>query len=322
MLYGLNTATYKIVLGKSLIDFTRKGASEVSWWELSKSFLDNYIERLSKENAMPQQTSPTRLTVMERIVSGLKYNKLTYEEAVDRVGREAFKDVIPRFHSIGSNRELAQDMFYEYKAGRELILKDSLFDVGEADITSIYEELDARWGLLEGAFLINRTQANLDNDLRDTYLKRGSERTNITKNIPFLRGYQADTSFYCGEELTKEDIHVDHVLPRQVVKHDEIWNLVLTHSYCNESKGDKLIGKYYIEKLIARNENIMGSNHPWKQKVESMLGRTAQVRRVGLEYHYDLVNSILGAYYWGGVENYTPEKDSFYRKLITRLNNG
>ena len=78
------------------------------------------------------------------------------------------------------------------------------------------------------------------------------------------------------------DVHVDHLLPRQVVLHDEIWNLVLAHGFCNENKTDRLVGEHFIEKLIQRNENIMGSNHPWKKKIEQAFGEykaAAQARR-------------------------------------------
>ena len=75
-----------------------------------------------------------------------------------------------------------------------------------------------------------------------------------------------------GDELpnatiSKDDIHVDHVLPRQVLQHDEIWNLVLSHSICNLNKDEFWVSKYYLEKLMFRNENIMGSNHPWKKNL-------------------------------------------------------
>jgi hypothetical protein len=102
-----------------------------------------------------------------------------------------------------------------------------------------------------------------------------------------------------------------------VLKHDELWNLVLTHKECNLSKSDHLVGKHYIEKLIRRNENIMGSNHPWKQKLEFNLGNSHHKRRKTLEFHYDNVKSVLGPYYWGGVEGYNPEHDLFYQQLIT-----
>ena len=84
-------------------------------------------------------------------------------------------------------------------------------------------------------------------------------------------------------------IHVDHVLPRSVMNHDQIWNLVLTHSYCNMSKSDKLVGKHFMEKLIFRNENIMGSNHPWKNKISLELGSNKNLRKSNLLKHYENV---------------------------------
>lgn len=176
---------------------------------------------------------------------------------------------------------------------------------------------------MEGSFLISigSQKWELANDLREIYLASGYERTNLTKNIPFLNGYQGNICFYCGEPVKPTDIHVDHVLPRQVLNHDEIWNLVISHSYCNLRKEDLVVDKYYIRKLIARNENIMGSNHPWKKKIESQLGSTKNQRMKNTLYHYENVKSILGQNYWGGIQDYIPEKDEFYRKLITVINN-
>ena len=68
-------------------------------------------------------------------------------------------------------------------------------------------------------------------------------------------GYQGNVCFYCGEVMT--DVHVDHVLPRQIIQRDDIWDLVLAHDHCNQMKSDLLVGPNYIDKLIKRNENIM-----------------------------------------------------------------
>jgi len=122
--------------------------------------------------------------------------------------------------------------------------------------------------------------------------------------------------------MAANDIHVDHVLPRQVVQHDEIWNLALAHSLCNGLKRDRLVGPHFIRKLIARNENITGSNHPWKARIALALGNTPQARSSTLTKHYERVKLILGADYWGGSPSYTPECDPFYARLITVLNNG
>lgn len=320
VLYGLNNATYKIALAKTLLELAREGNANVDWGVLSDEFFRQYKARLDRA-MMPQQTNPSRLTVMERIVMNVNNGSLSFDGAVDEVGRDAFNDVIPRFHNIYRDKEFAKDRFYEYQLGQGIIIKDSVFEILQDRPNELYEEIDARWGLLEGAFVINRDKFNLENDIRSIYLDNGYKRRDITKNIPFLNGYQSNICFYCSEVMDQDDIHVDHVLPRQVLHHDEIWNLVLSHSICNQQKSDHLVGPAYIEKLIARNENIMGSNHPWKKKIQEQLGATPAARRKALEFHYDNVKQVLGGNYWRGVEYYSADNDPFYRALVTRLNN-
>ena len=78
------------------------------------------------------------------------------------------------------------------------------------------------------------------------------------------------------------------------MQHDEVWNLVLAHGMCNESKSDKLVGEHYVAKLIARNENIMGSNHPWKRRIIEALGNANDhtKRASKLRYHYENVKKL------------------------------
>ena len=321
ILYGLNASTYKIALGKTLFDLSAGNQGLIMWDALAKTYFDNYFVRLSAAQAMPQQSNPARLTIMERIVKEYRLGKLTYAQAVEEVGLRAFHDVIPRFQTIGTNKEIAKDKFYHVNFGRSLTLTDSLFRVAEGDMANLKNQLNSRWGLLEGAFQIAHDHSGLHNDLRDIYISDGYQRTTLTANIPFLEGYQAGICFYCGEPMTTADVHVDHVFPRQVIHHDEIWNLVLAHQDCNLSKSDRLVGEHFVHKLVLRNENIMGSNHPWKAKIEQALGATPIQRAKSLRKHYDTVKAILGVYYWGGSASYNPESDPFYRKLITCLNN-
>jgi len=320
ILYGLNQATYKIALGKSLIQFVQEMKTSVTWEELSESFFYQYKTRLKNNRGLPQQAIPTRQTEMEKIFNRYEVENISYDEAISEVGKKAFSDVINRFHNLGNYSDL-QGMFYEVDFGRKLILKNNLYTAIEKDIIELDQELDARWSLLEGAFLIKKNNWEISNDLRKIYLITGYSRTSLTNNIPFLQGYQGNTCFYCGEKIIDGDYHVDHVLPRQVLQHDEIWNLVLAHSFCNEDKSDKVVGNHFIAKLYARNENIMGSNHPWKHRISNSLGKTPNDRRINLLKHYDNVKKILGQNYWGGRKEYNPSKDSFYKKLITIINN-
>ena len=323
ILYGLNQASYKMALGKVLIDQTSTGAHEISWKQLSKCFLDAYINRLDQTN-MPQQGTVGKQSIMERIVKQLDLEKITYDQAIDMVGAEGFNDVVPRFQTIGTDKTLVGNAFFDIEFGKRLIIKDALLEVSTNQPTEYLDEIDARWGLLEGAFFINQSTESLilTNDIRETYLREGDvKRANLTNNIPFLKGYQGNACFYCGEEIHGTP-HVDHVMPRQVISHDQIWNLVLAHEECNLQKSDKLIGPHFIEKLVFRNENIMGSNHPWKRKIANDLGTTKNKRISQTKWHYERVKAVLGEVYWGSNRAYDPSRDDFYRKFITILNNG
>jgi hypothetical protein len=321
VLYGLNTATYKIAFGKTLLKLATEGITTVSWDVLSRQFLDQYIARLSGDSPMPQLDQPGRITVMERVVAKYRTGNIDYDEAIELVGQKAFGDVVPRFQKLG-RRATFGGLFYDYNAGQDLVITDDLLALSHTNRDELEVELDARWGLLEGAFKIGADNFHLNNDLRLIYIENGYERTNITKNIPFLQGYQGNTCFYCGEPIGEHDVEVDHVLPRQVIQHDQIWNLALAHSLCNGQKTDRLIGPHFLQKLIARNENIMGSNHPWKKRIENALGKTKAERKKTTQDHYKNVSQILGWNYWGGDAGYSPETDPFFKRMITVMNNG
>lgn len=319
ILYGLNQATYKIALGKALLSLSAKGYNRVPWEILAAEFFQQYRARLDVPERMPQQSMPGRQTVMERVFSEFELRQ-DLDAAVGEVQANAFADVIPRFHHL-AGMEGVQGKFYRYEFGRYLELTDSMHAVREEQEAALQAELDARWGLLEGAFAMAVGDQRLANDIRAIYLTGAHKRKALTGCIPFLQGYQGNCCFYCGMEMMSGDIDVDHVLPRQVIQHDEIWNLVLAHRACNMQKLDRLVGEHFLVKLIARNENIMGSNHPWKKRIAGELGATLAARAKRLYWHYGNVKTVLGSNYWGGTEGYNPGSDPFYRRLITRLNN-
>ena len=317
VLYGLNASTYKIAFGKTLLALCDHQQHRVSWESLSREFLNQYQVRLSIDNPMPQLDNSSRKTVMERVVDAMKFN-MTLDHAINEVGKNAFGDVIHRFDNLAGINDV-KGMFYRFHDGKFIELTDDLFLIHSESLTEVVEELDARWSLLEGAFSMAGHDYQLSNDVRSIYLEKATERKNLTSQIPFLQGYQGNVCFYCGESLACASTHVDHVLPRQVLLNDEIWNLVLSHDHCNTSKLDFIVGVHYIEKLHRRNENIMRSNHPWKKKIEIALGSSEEKRRAKIMWHYENVKSTLGRnHYWGGVKDYNPETDPFYRKFISQ----
>jgi 5-methylcytosine-specific restriction endonuclease McrA len=282
--------------------------------QLSQEFYRQFQERL--QNGMPQLSNPARQTKMEFIVNLHRVGKVTEDEAIDYVQKNAFHDVIPRFHTV--NDEAIPVTFYEY-SDKGLILDDNLFNIfSDAQEQSLISEVDSRWSLLEAAFQLKKGDAELINDIRLFYLAKGYDRTSIANMTPVLNGYQKGICFYCGEQMDGHDVHVDHVIPRQVIYHDEVWNLVLAHAFCNEQKSDSLPSRKYINKLIERNEHFIASNHPIKQQIIRATGVNATARKRFIEKVYDDVKKVI-PYTWEGIRGYNPETDEFYKSFIRSM---
>ena len=124
ILYGLNQATYKIALGQSLIRFTEQQKNSVSMNELAADFFYMYLERL--KHGKPQLATPNRQTAMERIVNEYNLKKITQTQAIEKVEREAFNDVIDRFHTVDGLETPVK--FYE-KTDKGLIIFDNVYDI-------------------------------------------------------------------------------------------------------------------------------------------------------------------------------------------------
>ena len=320
-LFGLNTATYKPALSLRLLEAAKNGRTILDWAELSESFLDLYITRLANSE-MPQQSTLGRQTKIERLIKRLDLGDISKAQAIDIVARNGFVDVVPRFHTIGNDPNLLANRFYEAEFGKEIILKDSLCQLGEAHFNELASDAEARWSMLEGAFEINHTNFDLSlaNDIREFYLKSAYARKSLSHLVSFLPSYQANVCFYCGAPMT--EVHVDHLLPRQVLQHDQVWNLVLAHKQCNLLKGDAVVSSHIVEKLVQRNENIMGGNHPCRAQIQADIGSTPRKRAAEINKHYENVKAVLGQRFWGGSERYNPATDPFYTMLITKLNGG
>ena len=127
---------------------------------------------------------------------GFQNRSISYDQAIENVAQNAFKDVIPRFQTIGTDKSIAKGRFYDVDFGKKMILKDSIFSLSENNKEELLEEIDSRWALLEGAFSINQEQYHLANDIRQIYIEKGYDRKNLTSNIPFLNGYQSNICFY------------------------------------------------------------------------------------------------------------------------------
>lgn len=314
VLYGLNTATYKMALGKCLADLVREGRSQIAIDDLADRFFRLYTERL--ENGKPQLVTPGRQSVMEQVVELDNLGQISKDEVIRRVKTQPFSEVIPRFHTV--YREVVPVKFYEVEHDQLTITDEAFVLFSDNAGQDLIDELSSRWSLLEAAFEMRRDDSVLGNDIRRFYLERGYKRSNIANLAPVLNGYQNGICFYCGEVMRDSDIHVDHVIPRQLIMHDEVWNLVLAHGFCNEQKSDALPSLYYVEKLIQRNESLIMSNHPLKKQLIATLGKGPSVRKQYVLRVYEDARTVL-RYTWEGIRGYNPATDPFYKSFVRSI---
>ena len=66
--------------------------------------------------------------------------------------------------------------------------------------------------------------------------------------------------FYCGKEVRKDSVHVDHFVPWSFIKDDQLWNFVLACPSCNTSKSDKLAQDMFLNKIVRRNQIWLEKN--------------------------------------------------------------
>jgi hypothetical protein len=301
VLYGANVATYKIALGICLMELAEQGKTQVTMNELARTFFHHYRQRLT--TGLPQQSNPQRKTVLEHIVEAYQQGELTETAAIEQVERQGFSDVVPRFHTV--NRDPVPLRFYE-ATPTGLRLTDQLLSLFyEMRHDEMRAEVESRWDLLEAAFAMHLPVEVLGTDEHMLFRARGYERIDITGTRPVLNGYQNGLCFYCGEPLAGEPSHVDHVIPRVVLRHDEIWNLVLAHSSCNEEKSARLPARRYLLRLYERNEYYIASNHPIKRHLIAQLGATPEKRKEKLEHLYRAAEPVV-IHTWEGKKGVLP----------------
>jgi hypothetical protein len=316
ILYGKYQSTYKVGLGYCLLSYAHENRDKVDLDTLAGDFLDLYTERC--QTGRPQLATKGRFTYVERELQGINSGTKSRDQSLAIIKKNALCDMVLQRFNVLNNRNISQP-FYTVTP-RHLILNENLLSlVGEtSNYNILVDELHSRWDLLEHAYERSNNVESLDVDEYLLHILKQERRTNLTKLIPTLNGYQRNRCFYCGEELY--DIVVDHVIPYQALLHNEIWNLVLAHDFCNENKSDNLPSFHFVENLITRNEYFIASSHPIKDTLVKQLGSTARARRKKAQDEYTYAKGKIRRM-WGGNPHYTPQKDRFYREWVQILAN-
>ncbi|HHY12556.1 MAG TPA: hypothetical protein GX529_07985 [Firmicutes bacterium] len=154
---GRTTSTYKMALASAIAQMVDSGKKHVNKRQLAELFFEIYTGRLRVN--MPQLSNPDKCTHVEQAIAGFKAGTLTREQAVSRIERDAFGDVLERFHNLDSGRAPVE--FYTYNS-LGLTLTDAAYQVFQSpEKDKLLREIDSRWSQIEETFARNRLGSNV-----------------------------------------------------------------------------------------------------------------------------------------------------------------
>jgi len=293
ILFGRNVATYKFALAQSLLELRPQAGQLVRLEDLAVPFSSSLCAHLRL--AQRQGTSPGSrfLDACRRANLG----ELTATQLIDETVRLGFKDVIGAFHVLGRD-EIQQPFFLDERKSSGGIRITEAFSrlLAGVQAQNLPSEADARWRLVETAWEVGVTPALLavshDPATESLFLIDDQRRRqSITGARAALSGYQKGHCFHCFDSIAvlgSSPPDVDHFFPHSLkstgtfASLDGVWNLVLACRRCNrgaQGKFNHVPSIRLLERLHARNEFLIASNHPLKETLMAQTGSTEPDRR-------------------------------------------
>lgn len=267
---GKHTTTYKYCFLKSILDnlYSFNEAFEISFEVIGETFASIYWNMIVVHK-IPQMTDylTGEMSVFERITSDIIKDKPYLDgihyESINKDDKLVFlKKAIPEFSKnfIGAFYNDTSGMIYGFsKKERKIWLNSFSFNFLSENKTIIEQVNFYQWLKMVDRIL-KSNHKNIDN--LSTILEEIIRRSDLTffKNQLEKIGEQR-VCFYCNKKLGKS-AHLDHVIPWDFIKSDDLWNFVFSCPSCNSSKSNSIPDIEYLDKLIQRNKTkaIKSSN--------------------------------------------------------------
>jgi hypothetical protein len=319
ILFGKNTASYKLALAKSLIDVSLERQSDlITLDDLALPYALHLAEHLKHS---PKQ-STGRMGQFIQACQDYNAGKIDEDRLIQITKKEGFKYVLDAFHVV--NTKAVTERFYdvvneeffidERKFNKGIRLTDNLFKlfyIYDNSAKDLNQETESRWNLVEKAWELNINKnliaVEFDQQTKQLFTQDAKHRrTNITTSRGALNGYQKSRCFYCFKEISissDDDLlaDVDHFFPHLLkpdvanagccrpVNVDGVWNLVLSCAECNRGESGKFAqvpSIELLERLHTRNEYLIGSHHPLRETLIMQTGTTERDRKYFLDKSY------------------------------------
>jgi hypothetical protein len=294
VLMGANTRTYKFALGHALLSLAGEGRESVTLRELAAPYA---LAMVDHAQAYPQAPQADGLGERDylRILRDESEATLVSGEPTDRL-LDATVRTIPgmvmvKFHNLKGEDGIPH-RFYTVEGRADdsrVVFTPALTAVASDGQTSLLrDELTDRWRLVETAFDADIGRSLIRGGVAvsedGVFVVEQVRRAPVARSRGALIGFQHGRCFYCVAPIDNLGLaHVDHVYPFALMKWrgwsgpdlNAVWNLVVACSECNLRKSDRLPTAAEVQRLIERNDAILGSPHPLRRAIQLTMGDSA-----------------------------------------------
>lgn len=261
------TTSYKYGLIKSILDNLFNSENyEIKFEDLCETFLILYWNLIIKYK-LPhiRSTNYEIMSSIEKVVYKLieKYKlddmacydflSCKIKNEYKSLGRKIFEKYV-----VGALYSDFKGKIYGFDKKKKIIYFNSLSFNFLSKNKCLIEKLNYYSWILWTEELLEKQERNITNI--SVKLDLSTKRSSLNNFRKELINNGENSCFYCKRALEK-NCHVDHFIPWSFVKNDKIWNLVLSCGKCNTKKNNKIPNENYLNKLIKRNEQILGNSY-------------------------------------------------------------
>lgn len=264
-----------------------------------------FSEEISRHLALCDVQSTNSRSKFLDSCRAFNVGEIEKKQLVDQTIKLGFKNVIDAFHFVDSS-DVKSKFFEDRRStnGSIVLTDDFLALFSSQQKSNLFEEAEARWRLVETAWLLKLPPRHLNVDYNqqkaEFFIASKNRRISLTSARSALDGYQSGKCFYCRKTIqvigeTGDLAEVDHFFPWMLMNRafpmnlDLLWNLVLACQGCNRGVGGKferIPHLKYLERLHLRNESLIKSHKPLRETLKNLAGPEALDRKKFLESTY------------------------------------
>lgn len=264
ILAGKHTTTYKYGLLKSILDnvYNVNDDKEISFDKLAETFTSIYWNMINVYN-IPQMTSymtgarSSFEKLIEKTVEEKPYLKGRFYDSISEKEQKLIsKRTYNEFskYVVGAFYDDTDGLIYGFSKKQKKIWFNNKSLSFLREHKMVLEQVNYYNWLKNVETILKSNKQSIDN--LSTILECITKRQSLDQYKKELINLgEKEVCFYCGKEL-KGIKHLDHVIPWDFIRNDDLWNFVFACKTCNSSKNNKVPNKDYIKKLKERNKAL------------------------------------------------------------------